>query len=67
MSQYFLRRGVGFITLTNPPVNGLSLAVRDGILKSLDIAATDKCDSVVLLGSGNSNIFFITVIPFYVN
>lgn len=54
MAQYALRRGVGVITLTNPPVNGLSLAVRDGILRSLDQADKDKCDSIVLLGAGKT-------------
>ena len=54
MAQYALRRGVGVITLQNPPVNGLSLAVRNGILTALDQADKDKCESVVLLGAGRT-------------
>ena len=30
MAHYFLKNRVSFIKLINPPVNGLSLAVRDG-------------------------------------
>ena len=30
MAHYFLKNQVSFIKLINPPVNGLSLAVRDG-------------------------------------
>jgi enoyl-CoA hydratase/carnithine racemase len=54
MAQYALRRGVGVVTLHNPPVNGLSLAVRDGLLRALDRADRDRCESVVLLGGGRT-------------
>jgi 3-hydroxyacyl-CoA dehydrogenase len=54
MAQYSVRRGVGIIVMHNPPVNGLSLAVRDGILRALESADKDKCQSVVLLGSGRT-------------
>lgn len=54
MAQYALRRGVAVVTLKNPPVNGLSLAVRDGILRSLDLADKDNAASVVLIGAGRT-------------
>ena len=54
MTSYFLRNSVSFIKLSNPPVNGLSLAVRDGIMKGLDQARADKTRGVVFFGHGNN-------------
>lgn len=54
MTNYFLRNGVSFIKLSNPPVNGLSLAVRDGIMRGLDQARADKTRGVVFFGHGKN-------------
>lgn len=54
MAQYFLKNRVSFIRLCNPPVNGLSLSVRDGIMRGLDMARKDKVDGLVLFGEGKN-------------
>lgn len=54
MTSYFLRNSVSFIKLSNPPVNGLSLAVRDGIMRGLDQARADKTRGVVFYGEGKN-------------
>ena len=54
MTSYFLRNSVSFIKLSNPPVNGLSLAVRDGIMRGLDQARADKTRGVVFFGHGKN-------------
>jgi enoyl-CoA hydratase/carnithine racemase len=54
MAQYLRSKGVSFIRFTNPPVNSLSLAVRDGILKGIEQAKIDKCSALVLCGDGKN-------------
>jgi 3-hydroxyacyl-CoA dehydrogenase len=54
MAQYFLKNRVSFIRFSNLPVNGLSLAVRDGIMRGLDTAKKDKVDGLVLFGEGKN-------------
>jgi enoyl-CoA hydratase/carnithine racemase len=54
MTSYLIRNSVSFIKLSNPPVNGLSLAVRDGIMKGLDQARADKTRGVVFFGDGKN-------------
>lgn len=54
MAQYLISKGVSFIRVTNPPVNSLSLAVRDGILKGIEQARVDKCRALVLFGDGKN-------------
>ena len=47
--------GVGVITLNNPPVNGLGLAMREAIYSHLAFANNDKdIRAVVIVGSGKS-------------
>jgi 3-hydroxyacyl-CoA dehydrogenase len=53
MPLYESRDGVAIITLSNPPVNGLSLPVRRNLLSALDAAASDPdIVAVVLAGAG---------------
>ena len=48
-------RGVAVIAFANPPVNGLSHAVRSGIAAALERAWKDPAvRSIVLTGSGGS-------------
>ncbi|MEM9304121.1 MAG: enoyl-CoA hydratase-related protein, partial [Pseudomonadota bacterium] len=48
-----VRDGVAVITLENPPVNGLSHALRSGIVAGLDRANADpEIRAVVLIGTG---------------
>jgi len=43
---------VAVLTLTNPPVNGLSHAVRAGVRESLARASRDGADAAVVVGAG---------------
>ncbi|RQS65374.1 3-hydroxyacyl-CoA dehydrogenase [Burkholderia sp. Bp8963] len=53
--NYSTRDGVAVITLDNPPVNGLGLSTRAGILEGLDRAAQDPAVSaIVLTGAGRA-------------
>ncbi|HXN55924.1 MAG TPA: 3-hydroxyacyl-CoA dehydrogenase NAD-binding domain-containing protein [Myxococcales bacterium] len=55
MSQasYAVDGAVAFLTLSNPPVNGLGHELRSGILAGLDRAAEDaSVKAVVILGAG---------------
>jgi enoyl-CoA hydratase/carnithine racemase len=56
MAQYFFRKGTqsSFIKLMNPPVNGFSLAVREGVMKCLDQAKRDKSRGIVIFGEGKN-------------
>ncbi|MEM6731703.1 MAG: enoyl-CoA hydratase/isomerase family protein, partial [Myxococcota bacterium] len=50
---FAIHDNVAVITLENPPVNGLSLALRRGIVSSLDRAnADDSVHAIVLVGAG---------------
>ena len=40
---------VAVITLNNPPVNALSMAMRDGLVAALDVAAKDTAAKAILL------------------
>ena len=52
-TDYTTRDGVAIVTLQNPPVNGLSHALRTGIVKSIDRAnADDSVRAIVLVGHG---------------
>ena len=52
VTQYVVRDGIAVITLDNPPVNGLSNALRTGILQHLKQAAGDPAvKAVVISGS----------------
>ena len=52
-TEYTTRDGVAIVTLQNPPVNGLSHALRAGIVESLDRAnADDAVRAIVLVGQG---------------
>ena len=49
---YEIQQGIVLITFQNPPVNGMSYALRRGIVESLDKALEDKSvQAVVLTGS----------------
>ncbi|CAN0621581.1 3-hydroxyacyl-CoA dehydrogenase [Burkholderia multivorans] len=53
--DYTTRDGVAVITLNNPPVNGLGLSTRAGIMEGLDCAAQDpSVTAIVLMGAGRA-------------
>ncbi len=53
--DYTTRDGVAVITLNNPPVNGLGLSTRAGIMEGLDRAAQDpSVTAIVLTGAGRA-------------
>ncbi|RZT91413.1 3-hydroxyacyl-CoA dehydrogenase NAD-binding domain-containing protein [Rivibacter subsaxonicus] len=50
-----VRGNVALITMSNPPVNGLSLAVRQGVAAAIDQAMADPAvEAVVLTGAGKA-------------
>ena len=52
---YRVDRGVAIVTFANPPVNGLSLAVRRGICAALQRASDDATvHAVVMTGTGGT-------------
>src|SRR3954468_20267529 len=54
-TQYVVRDGIAVITLDNPPVNGLSNAVRTGLLQHLKAADADAAvKAVVIIGAGKA-------------
>ncbi len=54
-ARYETRGEVALITLDNPPVNGMSYAVRSAALAGLDRAlADDKVKAIVLTGAGKA-------------
>src|SRR6185437_15332750 len=55
-TQYVVRDGIAVITLDNPPVNGLSNAVRTGILHHLKSAEADPAVKAVVI-TGSSKAF----------
>ncbi|RQQ54346.1 3-hydroxyacyl-CoA dehydrogenase NAD-binding domain-containing protein [Burkholderia stagnalis] len=53
--DYSTRDGVAVITLNNPPVNGLGLSTRLGLMEGLDRAAQDPAvTAIVLTGAGRA-------------
>ena len=54
MAQYLQRNGLAFIKLINPPVNGFSLVVREGVMKCLNQARQEKSRGVVIFGDGKN-------------
>ncbi|WP_367189679.1 3-hydroxyacyl-CoA dehydrogenase NAD-binding domain-containing protein [Burkholderia sp. Ed8] len=53
--DYSTRDGVAVITLNNPPVNGLGLSTRQGVMDALDRAARDpSVTAIVLTGAGRA-------------
>ncbi|MBR8141777.1 enoyl-CoA hydratase/isomerase family protein [Burkholderia vietnamiensis] len=53
--DYSTRDGVAVITLNNPPVNGLGLSTRQGVMDALDRAAQDPAvTAIVLTGAGRA-------------
>ena len=55
--EYQRRGAVGVITINNPPVNALSVAVRQGIADGLAQAAADaQAKAVVIIGGGRTFI-----------
>ncbi|KXU82937.1 3-hydroxyacyl-CoA dehydrogenase [Paraburkholderia monticola] len=54
-AQYQDHDGVAVITLDNPPVNGLGLATRIGVIEGLTRAlADDAVKAIVITGAGNA-------------
>jgi 3-hydroxyacyl-CoA dehydrogenase len=54
-TQYAVRDGIAVITLNNPPVNGLSNALRSGIMAALKRAEADPAaKAVVIIGSAKA-------------
>ena len=54
-AQYAVKADVAVITLNNPPVNGLGIALRSGIVAGLEKAAADaKVKAIVITGSGKA-------------
>ena len=54
--NYTLTGTVGVISIDNPPVNALSLAVRQGIMDALDEAERDASDALVIICKGRTFI-----------
>src|SRR3972149_6778800 len=55
--EYQRRGAVGVITVNNPPVNALSVVVRQGIADGLAQAAADaQAKAVVIIGGGRTFI-----------
>jgi 3-hydroxyacyl-CoA dehydrogenase len=54
--DYDLRGPVAVLTLNNPPVNGLGLALRNGIVDGLDRALADPAVTAIVL-TGGEKIF----------
>jgi 3-hydroxyacyl-CoA dehydrogenase len=53
--DYRLEGDVAVLTMTNPPVNALSFAVRDGLAQALQRAATDAAvRAIVVTGAGGT-------------
>ncbi|MGF6856177.1 3-hydroxyacyl-CoA dehydrogenase NAD-binding domain-containing protein [Paraburkholderia sp. CI3] len=53
--DYITRDGVAVLTLNNPPVNGLGLSTRAGIVEGLERAQNDPAiEAVVLTGAGKA-------------
>ncbi|MCA8230740.1 3-hydroxyacyl-CoA dehydrogenase NAD-binding domain-containing protein [Burkholderia vietnamiensis] len=53
--DYTTRDGVAVITLNNPPVNGLGLSTRQGVMEGLERAAQDPAvTAIVLTGAGRA-------------
>ena len=53
--DYSTRDGVAVITLNNPPVNGLGLSTRQGVMDALDRALQDaSVMAIVLTGAGRA-------------
>jgi 3-hydroxyacyl-CoA dehydrogenase len=53
--HYRLEDGVAVLTIDNPPVNALSLAVRAGLLQALERAAQDEAVRAVVLTGAHGN------------
>jgi 3-hydroxyacyl-CoA dehydrogenase len=54
-TQYAVRDGIAVITLNNPPVNGISNALRSGIMEALKRAEADSTvRAVVIIGSAKA-------------
>lgn len=52
---YSVREGVGYIAVSNPPVNALDLAVRRGLIAALARAVgDDDVQEIVLIGQGKT-------------
>ncbi|MEN9545260.1 MAG: 3-hydroxyacyl-CoA dehydrogenase, partial [Pseudomonadota bacterium] len=50
-----VRGNVALITMNNPPVNGMSLAVRQGVAAAIELAMADPAvEAVVLTGAGKA-------------
>jgi 3-hydroxyacyl-CoA dehydrogenase len=54
-AQYTTQQGIAIITLANPPVNGLGLELRTGIVEGVRRAESDSAVSaIVLIGAGTA-------------
>jgi 3-hydroxyacyl-CoA dehydrogenase len=54
-THYDVRDGIAVLTLTNPPVNGLGLATRRGVLEGLSRALDDSAvRAIVITGAGRA-------------
>jgi len=54
--SYEIINNIGVIKVNNPPVNALSQAVREGILKAVQAAQNDSSEAIVLLCEGRTFI-----------
>ena len=54
--HYELHGNIGVITVNNPPVNALSLAVRQGMLEAINTAQDDASQAVVIVCDGRTFI-----------
>ncbi|HLB14792.1 MAG TPA: 3-hydroxyacyl-CoA dehydrogenase NAD-binding domain-containing protein [Burkholderiales bacterium] len=54
-AEYAVHGDVAVVTLSNPPVNGLGHALRQGIVEGIERAVADRnVKAVVLIGAGNA-------------
>lgn len=54
MASFLMRGRIAAIRLANPPVNGLSLAVRQGLMDGIDRAEKEGAAALVLSGAGGT-------------
>lgn len=55
-THYQVRGSTAVITLDHPPINGLGLALRSGIIESLDRALADAAVTAIVL-TGTARAF----------
>ncbi len=58
-TSYTLRNGLGLIQISSPPLNSLSVKIRDGLLRGIDRAtALDKVNGIIITSTGTGSKIF---------